>query len=56
MAEIKNRFRHTTLVNKDKTGGIAIDTSLEFHNFAIRQTAPLTEKAIIEWRHTGADF
>ena len=51
--QIENRFLRITLVNKEKTERITIDTSLEFHNFATGIKKSLPELAIIEWKRDG---
>lgn len=47
---IENRFNRITLVNKEKSERITIDTSLEFHNFATLTDIKLPELVIIEWK------
>ena len=48
--KIENRFSRITLVNKERTERITIDTSLEFNNFVTRQQVRLPSLAIIEWK------
>lgn len=50
---IENRFNRITLVNKEKTERITIDTSLEFHNFASDRGLSLPQLVIIEWKRDG---
>ena len=52
-AKIENRFNRITLVNKEKTERITIDTSLEFHNFVTDRSLSLPELVIIEWKRDG---
>lgn len=51
--KIENRFKRITLVNKDKTERITIDTSLEFHNFVTDSHLTLPQLVIIEWKRDG---
>ena len=51
--KIENRFNRITLVNKEKTERITIDTSLEFHNFVSHRDLFLPRLAIIEWKRDG---
>lgn len=48
--KIENRFRRITLVNKEKSERITIDTSIEFHNFVSGLDVSLPELVIIEWK------
>ena len=50
LPKIENRFNRITLVNKEKSERITIDTSLEFHNFATLIDIKLPELVIIEWK------
>lgn len=52
-AKIENSFNRITLVNKDKTERITIDTSLEFHNFVSNKTIGLPDLVVIEWKRDG---
>lgn len=52
-AKIENRFNRITLVNKEKTERITIDTSLEFHNFVTGKDISLPELVVIEWKRDG---
>ena len=52
-AKIENRFDRITLVNKEKTERITIDTSLEFHNFVTHRNLSLPKLVIIEWKRDG---
>lgn len=51
--KIENRFNRITLVNKEKTERITIDTSLEFNNFVSGSELKLPELVIIEWKRDG---
>ena len=51
--KIENRFNRITLVNKEKTERITIDTSLEFHNFVSNRDLILPPLVIIEWKRDG---
>ena len=51
--KIENRFNRITLVNKEKTERITIDTSLEFHNFVSNRELSLSGLVIIEWKRDG---
>lgn len=50
LPRIENRFNRITLVDKEKSERITIDTSLEFHNFATHIDIKLPELVIIEWK------
>ncbi|MCH5228686.1 MAG: polyphosphate polymerase domain-containing protein [Muribaculaceae bacterium] len=52
-SKIENRFRRITLVNKEKTERITIDTSIEFHNFVTDREIILPGIVIIEWKRDG---
>lgn len=51
--KIENRFNRITLVNREKTERITIDTSLEFHNFVSNRDLQLPELVVIEWKRDG---
>ena len=51
--KIENRFNRITLINKEKSERITIDTSLEFHNFVSNTDIKLPELVIIEWKRDG---
>lgn len=51
--KIENRFRRITLVNKEKTERITIDTSIEFHNFVSGRDLMVPQLTIIEWKRDG---
>lgn len=51
--KIENRFNRITLVNKEKTERITIDTSVEFHNFVSGRILDLPQLVIIEWKRDG---
>ena len=51
--KIENRFNRITLVNKEKSERITIDTSLEFHNFVSNKDLLLPPLVIIEWKRDG---
>lgn len=51
--KIENRFKRITLVNKEKSERITIDTSVEFHNFVSGREVRLPELVIIEWKRDG---
>lgn len=53
LPKIENRFNRITLVNKEKTERITIDTSLEFHNFVSNRDFVLPQLVIIEWKRDG---
>lgn len=50
---ISNHFYRITLVNKDRTERITIDTDLSFHNLLNENTYSLPQIAIIEWKREG---
>ena len=50
---IENRFNRITLVNKERTERITIDTSVEFHNFVTDRDLKLPHLVIIEWKRDG---
>lgn len=51
--QIENHFFRITLVNKDLTERITIDTNLEFHNLTTDRYVKLPEIGIIEWKRDG---
>lgn len=53
LPKIENRFNRITLVNKEKTERITIDTSLEFHNFVTDRDLSMPGLVIIEWKRDG---
>ena len=53
LPKIENQFKRITLVNKEKSERITIDTSIEFHNFVSGRTLALPELVIIEWKRDG---
>lgn len=53
LPKIENRFNRITLVNKEKSERITIDTSLEFHNFVSKENIQLPNLVIIEWKRDG---
>lgn len=50
---IENHFYRITLVNKDMTERITIDTNLEFHNLTTDSKVSLDNIGIIEWKRDG---
>lgn len=50
---IENHFYRITLVNKDMTERITIDTNLEFHNLTTDRRLNLDNLGIIEWKRDG---
>lgn len=50
---IENHFFRITLVNRDKTERITIDTNLEFHNLTTDRRVSLPAIGIIEWKRDG---
>lgn len=48
--KLENHFNRITLVNKEKSERITIDTSVEFHNFVTQRDLALPELVIIEWK------
>lgn len=53
LPKVENRFNRITLVNKEKSERITIDTSLEFHNFVTGGHITLPNLVIIEWKRDG---
>ena len=53
LPKIENRFNRITLVNKEKSERITIDTSLEFHNFVTDRDVTLPRLVVIEWKRDG---
>ncbi|MDE6271859.1 MAG: polyphosphate polymerase domain-containing protein [Muribaculaceae bacterium] len=51
--KIENHFYRITLVNKDMTERITIDTDLEFHNLSTDRRVCLPGVGIIEWKRDG---
>lgn len=51
--KIENHFYRITLVNKEMTERVTIDTHLEFHNFETGQRISLPQLGIIEWKRDG---
>lgn len=51
--KIENRFHRITLVNKEKTERLTIDTDLQFHNLTTGQDCSLSHLAIIELKRDG---
>lgn len=51
--KIENRFNRITLVNKEKSERITIDTCIEFHNFVSDKSLHLPQLVIIEWKRDG---
>ncbi|MCH5234194.1 MAG: polyphosphate polymerase domain-containing protein [Muribaculaceae bacterium] len=52
--KMENHFYRITLVNKDMTERITIDSGLEFHNFETGNRIQLPEIGIIEWKRDGS--
>lgn len=52
-ARIENYFNRITLVNKELSERITIDTSIKFHNFVSDREISLPELVIIEWKRDG---
>ena len=50
---IENHFYRITLVNKEMTERITIDTNLEFHNLITDERINLPNIGIIEWKRDG---
>lgn len=53
MPQIENHFYRITLINKDMTERITIDTNLEFHNLVTDERAAMPGIGIIEWKRDG---
>lgn len=51
--QIENHFFRITLVNKDKTERITIDTGIEFHNLLTDERVSMPHIGIIEWKRDG---
>ena len=51
--QIENHFYRITLINKEMTERITIDTNLEFHNFITDKALSLDNIGIIEWKRDG---
>ena len=52
-AHIENHFFRITLVNKEMTERVTIDTDLEFHNLTTGRRADIPDIGIIEWKRDG---
>lgn len=50
---IENHFYRITLVNKDMTERVTIDSNLEFHNLLTDKRVNLPNIGIIEWKRDG---
>lgn len=50
---IENHFYRITLVNKEMTERITIDTNVEFHNLTTGKTVSFENIGIIEWKRDG---
>lgn len=50
---IENRFHRITLVNREKTERITIDTGIYFHNFVSGNELTLPRLVVIEWKRDG---
>lgn len=50
---MENHFYRITLVNKEKTERVTIDTNLDFHNLKTGRKASLHDIGIIEWKRDG---
>lgn len=48
--QIENRFRRITLVRRDLTERITIDTSIGFHNLVSGRTEELPSVMVVEWK------
>lgn len=53
LPHIENHFYRITLVDKDMTERITIDTDLEFHNLLTGKKISLDNIGIIEWKRDG---
>lgn len=53
MPHIENHFYRITLVNKDMTERVTIDSNLEFHNLVTDKRVSLHNIGIIEWKRDG---
>lgn len=53
MPHIENHFYRITLVNKEMTERITIDTNLEFHNLTTGKKVSFDNIGIIEWKRDG---
>lgn len=51
--QIENHFYRITLINKEMTERITIDTNLEFHNFRTDKVVKMPNIGIIEWKRDG---
>ncbi len=50
---IENRFSRVTLVNRNLTERLTIDTQLKFHNFVTNNTCAIEDLVIIELKRDG---
>lgn len=50
---IENHFYRITLVNREMTERITIDTNIEFHNLTTGRKVSLPNVGIIEWKRDG---
>lgn len=50
---LENYFQRITLVNKELSERITIDTSLKFHNFVSGCDVQLPDLVVIEWKRDG---
>lgn len=55
-SRIENRFSRITLVNRNKTERLTIDTGLKFHNFHTGNICELKDLVIIELKRDGNVF
>lgn len=53
MPQLENKFKRITLVNKDKTERLTIDTGLSFYNHVTQLTASLETLFIVEVKQDG---
>ena len=56
MNRIENRFTRITLVNRNKTERLTIDTNLRFHNFTTNTVCALDGLVIIELKRDGLTY
>lgn len=56
LPRIENHFYRITLVNKDMTERITIDSNLEFHNLTTGNRVSLDNLGIIEWKRDGNNW
>lgn len=50
---IENHFYRITLVNKDMTERVTIDSNLDFHNLTNGKKISMHDLGIIEWKRDG---